>query len=72
MGAQCAKEQPRPGVTQPHDGGQGQEKDAYQTPVDLLVQPLFQWSDEQLEYIGNRCSNCSDWPKSDEPDRLRA
>ena len=42
MGAQLTWKQSRPGVAQAHDGGQTQEKGAHPTPIDLLVQPVFQ------------------------------
>ena len=44
---------PGPGVAQAHDGGQGQEKGAHQTPVYLLVQPSLQGTNERLQQIGN-------------------
>ena len=53
MGAQFAQQQSRPGVAQTHDGGQGQEKGAHQTPVYLLVQPSLQGTNERLQQIGN-------------------
>ena len=40
-------------MAQAHDGHQCQKKAAYQTPVDLLIQPLGQWTDERLQQIGN-------------------
>ena len=53
VGAQLAEQQSRTGVAQTHDGNQGQEKGAHQTPVCLAVQPLLQRSDERLQQIGN-------------------
>ena len=47
------QEQSRPGMAKAHDGNQGQEEDAHQTPVNLPVQALFQRPDERLQRIGN-------------------
>ena len=47
------REQSRPGMAKAHDGNQGQEEDAHQTPVNLPVQALFLRPDERLQRIGN-------------------
>ena len=53
MGAQLAEQQPGARVSQTHNGHQGQEESADQSPVCLLIQPLLQRPDERLQQIGN-------------------